>query len=225
MKMNYILTNGTEYVMENEAKPNDWIRTTYPVKAKHFTYNQAKTMLRIRGKRYSWIRSFHMLDVSTGKVDKNAKYTKGNGGAYIDENDIRFDYDIVNQIYNETKSIMGLAGWNINQLKEYEENLMIGLSKYDSVESDIKHALQKYREDNNGKKPQAHKIAKIGYLLEDIRDKRKNVKQCIAYIKVMEDAVTYGYTIEKLKKEIDSAKFAEYKARTEYYQIALDILS
>lgn len=102
---------------------------------------------------------------------------------------------------------------------------MIGLSKYDSAESDIKHALQKYREDNNGKKPQAHKIAKIGYLLEDIRDKRKNVKQCIAYIKVMEDAVTYGYTIEKLKKEIDSAKFAEYKARTEYYQIALDILS
>ena len=63
-----------------------------------------------------------------------------------------------------------------------------GLSKYDSAESDIEHALQKYKEDNNGKKPQVHKMAKIGCLLDEVRDKHKNIKQCIDYIKVMEDA-------------------------------------
>ena len=38
-----------------------------------------------------------------------------------------------------------------NSRKTYEETLRNGLSKYDSAESDIEHALQKYKEDNNGK--------------------------------------------------------------------------
>lgn len=40
----------------------------------------------------------------------------------------------------------------------------------------------------------------------------------------MQDAITYGYTIEKLKLELTKAKNEEYQGRTEYYQIALDIL-
>ena len=119
---------------------------------------------------------------------------------------------------------MGLAGWSMEQLKTYEEELNIGLSKYDSAESDIEHALQKYKEDNDGKKPQAHKMAKIGYMLDEIRDKHKHIKQCQRYIKVMQDAITYNYTIEKLKLELTKAKYSDYKGRTEYYQKALDIL-
>ena len=95
---------------------------------------------------------------------------------------------------------------------------------YACGESDIKHALQKYREDNNGKKPQAHKMAKVGYLLDDIRNKHKNIKQCLNYIRVMQDAITYKYDIGKIKFELSKAKYSEYKGRTEYYEMALDLL-
>ena len=220
----YYLTDGKHYVMENPMKAGEYIRTTSPVHAKDFTYKQAKGLLQNKKKSLAWVRQFQMVNSETGKVDKSAKYCKGNGGAYIGENDIEFDESIIELIYKEAKSVIGLAGWSMMQLKTYEEQLSEGLSKYDSAESDIEHALQKYREDNNGKKPQAHKMAKIGYLLDDIRDKHKHIKQCLNYIKVMEDAITYSYTIEKLKLELAKAKHVEYKGRTEYYQMALDLL-
>lgn len=220
----YILTDGKNYVMENPMKLGTYIRTTSPVQAKEVTYKQAKSILNDRSKKMAWIKTFYMVNQETGKVDKSAKYCKGNGGVYIGENDIDFDESIIDLIYNETKTVIGLAGWSMNQLKTYEEQLKEGLSKYDSAESDIEHALQKYKEDNNGKKPQAHKMAKIGYLLDEIRDKHKHIKQCLNYIKVMQDAITYSYTIEKLKLELTKAKHVEYKGRTEYYQVALDLL-
>lgn len=220
----FILTDGKNYVMENPLKSGEYLRTTSPVQAKEFTYKQAKGLLQNKKKSLSWVRSFQMINMETGKADKNAKYCKGNGGAYIGDNDIAFDEDIIDIIYKEAKSMIGLAGWSMTQLKTYEEQLKEGLSKYDSAESDIEHALQKYKEDNNGKKPQAHKMAKIGYLLDEIRDKHKHIKQCLDYISVMQDAITYGYTIEKLKLELAKAKHVEYKGRTEYYQMALDLL-
>lgn len=172
----------------------------------------------------SWIRSYNAVNQDTGDVNKDLKYCKGNGGMYLDENDIEFDETIIEKIYEETKSIIGLAGWSMTQLKTYEEELFNGLSKYDSAESDIVHALQKYKEDNSGKKAQAHKMAKVGYLLDEVRDKHKHIKQCLNYIKVLEDAITYSYTIEKIKLELTKAKHTEYKGRTEYYQKALDLL-
>ena len=39
------------------------------------------------------------------------------------------------------------------------------------------------------------KAAKIGYLLGEIRDKHENIKQCIDYIQVFENAITYNYTL------------------------------
>ena len=111
------------------------------------------------------------------------------------------------------------------QLQTFKEELNVGLSKYDSAESDIVHALQKYKEDNNGKKAQAHKMAKIAYLLDEIREKHENIKQCLDYIEVFEAAITHRYTLEKLKLEIAKAKHVEYKGRTEYYQKALEMLS
>lgn len=220
----YILTDGKNYVMENPMKEGEYLQTMSPVKAKEFTFKRAKTLLNNRTKKMSWIKTFYMVNQETQIADKRAKYTKGNGGAYLDNNSIDFDYSIIEKIYAETKSIIGLAGWSMTQLKTYEEELNKGLSKYDSAESDIEHALQKYKEDNNGKKPQAHKMAKVGYLLDDIRDKHKHIKQCQRYIKVLEDAITYNYTIEKIKLELTKAKNNDYKGRTEYYQMALDLL-
>lgn len=220
----FILTDGKNYVMENPMKQGTYISTTSPVQAKEFTWKQARSLLQNRKKSMSWIRSYNAVNQDTGDVDKDLKYCKGNGGMYLDENDIEFDESIIEKIYTETKSIIGLAGWSMTQLKTYEEELFNGLSKYDSAESDIVHALQKYKEDNAGKKAQAHKMAKVGYLLDEVRDKHKHIKQCLDYIKVMEDAITYSYTIEKIKLELTKAKHTEYKGRTEYYQRALELL-
>lgn len=220
----FILTDGKNYVMENPMKLGEYLQTTSPVQAKEFTYKQARTLLNNRNKKMSWIKAFYMVDTETKEVSKNSAGYKGNGGIYIGGNDIQFDDSLIDRIYEETKSIIGLAGWSMMQLKTYEEELLVGLSKYDSAESDIEHALQKYKEDNNGKKPQAHKMAKIGYLLDEIRDKHKHIKQCLDYIRVMENAITYNYTIEKIKLELTKAKHSEYKGRTEYYQLALDLL-
>ncbi len=220
----FILTDGKSYVMENPLKQGDYISTTSPVQAKKFSYKQARALLQNKKKSIAWIKSFHMVNQDTGEVDKSAKNYKGNGGMYIGANDIQFDESIIGKIFDETKSAIGLAGWSMTQLKTYEEKLNMGLSKYDSAESDIKHALEKYKKDKGGKKPPANKIAKLGYLLDDVRDKHRNIKQCLDYIKVFEDAITYKYTIEKIKLELTKAEHREYKGRTEYYQMALELL-
>lgn len=219
----YILTDGKNYVMENPMQIGQYISTTSPVQAKEFTFKQARSLLNNKKKSLSWVRKFHMLNQDSGEECKTSKSYKGNGGIYIGENAVEFDDNVVSLIYKETKDIIGLAGWSASQLNTYEEMLRIGLSKYDSAESDVEHALQKY-EEKYGKKPQAHKAAKITYLLTEIRVKHENIKQCLRYIKVMEDAITYNYTLEKIKLELVKAKDSDYKGRTEYYDIALEIL-
>lgn len=67
-------------------------------------------------------------------------------------------------------------------------------------------------------------MAKVGYLLDEVRDTRKKVKQCLDYVKVMENAAICTYSLEKLKLELERARHVEYKGRTEYYQKALDLL-
>ena len=220
----YILTDGKNYVMENPMKQGTYISTTSPVQAKEFTWKQARSLLQNKKKSMSWIKSYNAVSQDTGSVDMEVKYCKGNGGVYLGEKDFEFDEMIIEEIYAEAKSIIGLVGWSMTQLKTYEEELLNGLSKYDSAESDIAHALQKYREDNEGKKAQAHKMAKVCYLFDEVRDKHKHIKQCLVYIKVLEDAITYSYTIEKIKLELTKAKYKEYKGRTEYYQKALNLL-
>ena len=84
--------------------------------------------------------------------------------------------------------------------------------------------MEKYKKIHNGKKPQAHKVAKIGYLLDDIRDKHKRIKQCIRYVQVMQDAISKGYNIEKIKLELSKVTSDDYKGRTEYWKMANDIL-
>lgn len=220
----FILTDGKNYIMENPVKQGVYISTSSSAMAKEFSFKQARTILNSRGKKMKWISSYYMVDKDTGQVSEISASYKGNGGVYVGANDVKFDDGIIDKIYEETKVVTGLAGWSMAQLKTYEEQLKIGLSKYDSAVSDIEHALQKYKKDNNGKKPQAHKVAKIGYLLEEIRDKHGNIKQCLAYIQVFKNAITYNYTIEKIKLELIKAQRAEYQGRTEYYQIALGIL-
>lgn len=226
MRKMFILTDGKYYVMENPLKAEEYLKTTSPTQAKEFTYKQAKGILQRKGKKLSWCKGFEMVNLETGKKasKKEVKY-KGKAGLYIGDNDVDFNKEILDKITQEAKSILGLAGWDINQLNTYKNELNIGLSKYDSAEQDVVHVLEEYRKKHNGKKPPAHKISKLGYLLEDIRVLRRRIKQCLAYVEVMVDAITYKYDIGKIRLEISKAEHVDYKGRTEYYKIAEDILN
>lgn len=217
----FVLTNGKDYIMENPMRVGEYIKTTSLVQATRFNYKQARGFVQKYKKRYNWLKGFYLVDAETGKKSEKPLAYKGNEGLYLDSD---FDDSILDKIINESNSIIGLAGWDIQQLHTYKNLLNTQLSVCDSAESDIKHALEKYKEDNNGKKPQAHKVAKIGYLLDDIRDKHKKIKQCIRYIQVMEDAVIHKYNIGKIKYELSKVASGEYKGRTEYWKIALNIL-
>lgn len=219
----FILTDGKYYVMENPMKIGDYIKTTSPVQAKQFTYKQARNLVQKSRKKYSWIKKFQLVDVDSGEKSSKSLNYKGNADVYVDEN-IKFDDSILDKIIKESNSIIGLAGWNLQQLNTYENLLNTQLSMCDSAESDITHALEKYKRIHNGKKPQAHKVAKIGYLLDDIRDKHRRIKQCIRYVTVMLDAIDRAYTIDKIKLELSKVSDGEYKGRTQYWKIANDIL-
>ena len=58
----------------------------------------------------------------------------------------------------------------------------------------------------------------------DIVGKRKLMKQCIRYIQVMQEAISKGYNIEKIKLELSKVTSDDYKGRTEYWKMANDIL-
>ena len=77
----YVLTNGTNYVMENPHKEGDYASTTFANKAKEFTYKSAKKLLQNKKKSLAWIRSYYMLDRESGEKVSSNYY--GNEGAYI----------------------------------------------------------------------------------------------------------------------------------------------
>ena len=118
----YILTDGKNYVMENPMKPGFHMATTNPNFAKKFTFKSARSFIQNNKKSLPWLKDFDIVDEETGEIAM--KNYKGNGGCYIGRNDIDFDENIIAMIYNETKSIIGLAGWSMPQLKTYEEVLM-----------------------------------------------------------------------------------------------------
>lgn len=219
----FILTDGKNYVMENPMKSGEYMITTSSSMAKEFTYKQARSLVQNSRKKYSWIKKYNLIDVDTGQKSDKSLYYRGNADIYIGDKN-NFDYALLDKIESEANSILGLAGWNIQQLSTYKNQLSIMLSECDSGESDVKHALERYKEIHNGKKPQAHKVAKLGYLLDDLRDRHKRIKQCIRYIEVMQDAINNSYTIEKLKLELSKVKSREYNGRTKYWQLAQEIL-
>lgn len=105
--------------MENPMKHGTYISTTSAVQAKEFTWKQEKSLLNNKKKAMSWIRTYYAVNQVTRNIDKGIKYSKGNGGSYIGENHLEFDESIIQKIYDETASIIGLAGWSLTQLKTY----------------------------------------------------------------------------------------------------------
>lgn len=212
----YILTDGQNYVMENPMQVGQYMSTTYSIKAKEFTYKQARALLKNKKKAMSWIKSFHMLNKETGQIETEVPQYS-NDGVFCGDKDFVFDESIVQTIKQEVVSIIGLAAWDINQLNTYASMLNQGVQFFDSAIQDIKHARL-------DKRPPAHIRTKIDGIANELEEKRRDVKQTRNYINVLIQATKEQWTIGKIKAELSKAKYVPYKGRTKYYQMVEDLL-
>ena len=212
----FILTDGKNYVMENPMQVGQYISTTSPVQAKEFTYKQARSLLQNKKKSLSWIKQFHMVNQETGQVEVDIpKFS--NEGIFCGDKNFEFDESIVETIKQEASSIIGLAAWDINQLNTYLTMLNQGVQFYDSAIQDIKHARLDRR-------PPAHIRTKIDGIMNELEEKRRDVKQTRNYIDILVKAIKEQWSIGKIKAELSKAKYVPYKGRTRYYEIIENLL-
>lgn len=229
----FILTNGINYVKEIDNKIGEYETTKFRGLATRFDYRHGSQLLKCKSKKQKFLKHYHMeklkCDNSEKEKDKppenkitnekkdTSKNYKGKAGIYMGESSVHINENILTQIINEAEDIMQLSGWDVIKLKEYEERLNMWQSYYDSSISDIEHLVEQYSIDHDGKKLPANKSAIVGYAIGEVRQKRRNVKQCQNYIRIMQDAITFGYSLDTLKAELEKSKYKKYRGRTEYY--------
>ena len=197
-------------------KQGVYLQTTSPIQAKEFTFKQARTLLNSKSKKMSWVKSFCMVDKETGELETDIpKYS--NEGIFCGSKDFEFDESIVETIKHEVDSIIGLAAWDINQLNTYVAMLNQGVQFYDNAIQDIKHARL-------DKRPPAHIRTKIDGIMNDLEEKRRDVKQTRNYINILIKAIKEQWSIGKIKSELSKAKYVPYKGRTKYYEMVEKLL-
>ena len=152
--MYYIITNGKYWVIENPIRPGEYMESTKSSNAKQFTFKQAKNLLNARSKKLGWIRNGYSMVGEDGNKPTVSPKAKGNGGVFLNENDIVVDLSLLDQIEDECTKFLSLAAWDESELSNMLESLSTYLSKLDSEESDIKHALVIYTYKHDGKLPQ-----------------------------------------------------------------------
>ena len=213
----FLLYDEKKYVKESN-KSGCYIGTDSVNNAKRFTYQQALNCTRSKKHRRSWIRNCKIINEETEEIinSENMHY-QGKSGIYTGEKINFFDETILQEITDEVDKIKKISGWTIDKLNEYEDKLKGCLSYYDSAESDIVHLLEKYEFDHEGRKLPANKSAIIGYEISEIRKKHRAIKQCMRYVKVLKDSVVYKSSIDKIKYNLESVSYKEYKGRTDYY--------
>lgn len=210
------MTDGKNYVMENPMKVGEYLSTTSPLQAKDFTYKQARSLLQNKKKPLSWIKSMHMVNTETGKTEENIpKYS--NEGVFCGDKDFEFDDSIIDTIKQEVNSILGLAAWDINQLNTYVAMLNQGVQYYDNAIQDIKHVRL-------DKRPPAHIRTKIDGIMNELEEKRRDIKQARNFTEILIKAIKEQWAIGKIKAELSKAKYVPYKGRTKYYEIVEDLL-
>lgn len=212
----FILTDGKNYVMENPMKIGEYISTTSPLQAKEFTYKQARSLLQNKKKSLSWIKQMTMVNQETGQTETDIpKFS--NEGIFCDDKDFEFDEHILEEIKQEVTSIIGLAAWDINQLNTYLAMLNQGVQFYDNAIQDVKHARL-------DKRPPANIRTKIDGIMNELEEKRRDIKQTRNYINILIKAIKESWSIGKIKAELSKAKYVPYKGRTKYYEMVESLL-
>lgn len=202
--------------MENPMKHGNYINTTSPIQAKEFTWKQARSLLQNKKKSLSWVKSFYIVNQETGQVETDVpRYS--NEGIFCGDKDFEFDESVIDTIKQEITSIIGLAAWDINQLNTYIAMLNQGVQFYDNAIQDIKHARL-------DKRPPAHIRTKIDGIMNELEEKRRDIKQVRNYINILIKAIKEQWTIGKIKAELSKAKYVPYKGRTRYYDMVEELL-
>ena len=92
-----------------------------------------------------------------------------------------------------------------------------GVQFYDNAIQDIKHARL-------DKRPPAHIRTKIDGIMNDLEEKRRDVKQTRNYVNVLVQAIKEQWSIGKIKAELSKSKYVPYKGRTKYYDIVEEMV-
>ncbi len=204
--------------MENPMRCGDYRSSTSLNHAKQFTFKQARNLLRTNKKGLSWIQSghFYMVDMDSGEKESNV-HEYSNEGIFTDQKSFEFDNSILDEVGLEVGAITGLAAWDIAQLNTYNATLKQGLSFYDSAISDIDHTRM-------GKRPPAHVMTKVDRIRNELKEKRRDIKQSILYIEILTRALKEQWSIGKTKTELSKSKYSPYKGRTKYYEMMEQLL-
>lgn len=199
-------------------KIGDYRSSTSPNHAKQFVFKQARGLLQSNRKGLSWIRSgsFYMVDMSTGEKEINVpEHSKE--GIFKDRKSIEFDDSLIEKVGLEVQAITGLSAWDFSQLTAYNAALKQGLSFYDSALSDIDHTRM-------GRRPPAHIMTKIDRIRNELKEKRRDIKQSILYVDILIQALKEQWSVVKIKAELSNAKYVPYKGRTKYYEMMHQLL-
>ena len=127
------------------------------------------------------------------------------------------DDSIIQEIQEEVNGVLKLKTLDAMQLNTYVAQLEQGLQFYDSAISDIYHARM-------DKRPPAHIRTKVDGILNELSEKRRDIKQTMNYLKVFSDSVKERWTLGKVKEELRKVKYVPYKGRTKYYEVVSDLL-
>ena len=60
--------------------------------------------------------------------------------------------------------------------------------------------------------------------MNELEEKRRDVKQTRKYIDILIDAIKEQWSIGKIKAELSKAKYVPYKGRTRYYEMVEELL-
>jgi len=202
--------------MCDPKKPGKYLNTISPLQASKFTYKQARALLINKKIDTRWIKGYKMLNTDTGEFE-TIIHRFSNEGVYCDDKAFTINDEIVQNIIKESEKILGLFAWNIDQLNTNKNILTSQMSYYDSALSDIGHAML-------DKRPPADTRTKIYGLEKQLREKRRDVKQAIKYVQVMINSINQEWELSKLRCEMSKAMYHDYKGRTEYYELVIDML-
>lgn len=209
--MQYIISNGTSYVMKNPMNANKYISTTSSSMAGIFTFKQARALINNNQKSIAWIRDYHMVEIDSGTTVDPAR-AKMEAEELFVEGEFSFDDTLLDNIVVEVESLLGLAAYEINELIAQNAILNQALSYCDLVLSDITHLYTDPLLKISA--PQRSIIQKMEI---DYQLKRKAIKQTRSYVDVMTMALENNWNLPKLKSELSKAKYVPYRGRTKIY--------
>lgn len=201
--MDYIITQGKEYVAFNIAK-NKLELTTDIHKATKLSMIKANNIIKnqvppIQRDKYQVV-AFDTLNPKKENKNKQSKTTNKNTST-VPLQVLNFNWsDTVDKLETFYKQIL-----------EHKQNLTNQHSLVDKELSDIYHFI-------THNKPPAHIRTKIYKIQQEVLLKRENIKTELRYLNVVLNSLNNNLAEGDVKKQLTDAQTQQYKSRTDIYE-------